>query len=295
MAASLLAGLLLCVRPLSAAVLAVYLVSASVRRSEVNGDFLKRGLALVVGFIPGALAFLGYNQVMTGDALLSPHQVALPDETIGPGWHVPYNVLINLSGLAIDLLGVPLLSLAPVCVYLAKVGWRREWEAWVFLALYAVAYGMYPYHGLSYGPRFLFELAPLLFIISARGLVIACRPGSNGGSKVPGCFMVIVLISFLGVMPERLEVYSRRAAYYDLKVEMGQFQERAVVFVAGEQRERLFPYLAGFQRNDPWLQSKVIYARDRGAGNKELIEAMPSRVPYLLSLDNGVLTRLRGN
>ncbi len=156
---------------------------------------------------------------------------------------------------------------------------------------YVVVYALYPYHGLSYGPRFYFEIVPLLFIFSARGLMLLGQPRSRmpglTGKHVRNALLAMVVISFGGVLPGRLKTFHARADFYDLTELLDQVRERpALVFIDADPKARLLPYMAGFQLNDPDLENSVIFARDRGEENRALIDLFPRRSVYLLDMDD---------
>jgi hypothetical protein len=290
-----LCGLILLLRPVSAAVLAFYtcmfLLWRCYKKRISFVGVLKNGVLAVLGIVPGLAAMLLYNEYMTGNPLLTPHQVALPNEHISFGMHFVKNTIINITGLSVDLLGLPLLSLLPIVIY--ALSNDRKWlkPAAILALLYIAAYGLYPYHGLSYGPRFYFEIVPILLIICSKGILqvpaVLQKIGRTSQDiaewrMVLLCFASI-LLCLAGVLPYRISVYHQRAHQYDIRQLVNESVEPpAVVFIKDSEIPSITSYIAGFQLNDIRLQAPVIFVRDLKDRNKEMLTAYPGRRAYIL-------------
>lgn len=280
-------------RPLSAILLGLFFVilcTKSFIYKEIKlPDITKRYFYFALGFLPGVCALLYYNHALTGYWLLTPHEVALPNDRLALGTHVLKNTAVNLMGISTDLFGVPVFSLVPVGVWILS---RDRWRLHVGLLsiIYIFGYGLYGYHGLSYGPRFYYELLPLWVIISVAGvrqiaINLSSRRGHDEGIRyVVGLVTATLLVSIFGHLPPRVWGYAERGNYYDIRPLVNSLSAPALVFIGEEQETRLFPYMAGFQLNDVYLQGKVIFARDLGARNAELLRYYPNRRGYLLSV-----------
>ena len=300
-------GMLLIFRPMSAAVLAafiaVWLIDQILRKKIPFRNGVIRGLTSFTGAIPGTLLFLVYNKSITSNALLTPHQVVLPDERIGLGLHVLKNTGINFIGLSVDFLGVPVLCLIPIllCLLFTKLDWKKPF-LFVF-ALTVIGYGLYPYHGLSYGPRFYFECMPLLLILFAKGIEelterIARKPGlSDADARHRSASIVLggLLICYLGVLPPRLKMFHDRGLYYTVHHDIkSRAQTPALVFLSDSHAQsRLFPYMAGFQQNETGLNGPIVYVRDLGERNSEIFSYFPDYHGYRFDLGTRMLSSLR--
>lgn len=315
LALGLLIGLIACFRPLSALLLGLFAViwrSANLRGKpddtpglSASGQMVKGVKTLLqfttllaLGALPGTLLLAAYSACLTGHPLVTPHHVAFPYERLFFGIHSIKNSLINLTGLSVDLMGVPLLSLVPLCAYFLT---RDKWSKTVlgFSVLYCVGYSIYPYHGLSYGPRFYFELVPLLLLASCRGLSVLSRgmerlwPGTTG--KAVGWrtsfLAAAVVVSLLGVLPGRIAVFGPRGQYYTIaQTIVRSVTTPAVVAISPSDERRIYPYIAGFQLNTTSFDGPVIYVNDLPERRAELASEYPDRHCYRFDVGTRTLT-----
>lgn len=299
-------------RPLSGALVAIFVVALWVaRRERAKGAWhrLAENTALFgLGVAPGLALLLMYDQALTGSIFTTPHHLALSGDSLSLGAHTIVNTAINIIGLSVDLLGVPLLSLRPLLAMWAasrKTPHRSDTDAVLaFSGVYAFGYGLYPYHGLSYGPRFYFECAPLLLVLSAGGILAMARwsPEQRDGFGhperarflVPLICGVGLLVTSCGILPFRMLTYHARGLYYDVRELVAErVSEPAVVVIAGADRDRMFPYMAGFQLMDPSEEPPPIaYVRELDGWEPALSEAFPGRSLYRLDLESRYIERV---
>ena len=285
-----LLGITMVCRPLTAVLLVLFMTGWRVWQYFQNTSTFGRAQQLlwhfaIVGicFLPFALFMLYYNVSLTGDIWVSPHHVIPPYGPLRPGWHMLRNTGINLAGLSIDLLGVPIFSLVPLFLFLRSTHPLR-WPLLALTVLYILGYSLHPYHGLSYGPRFYFELMPLLLLASASGLTTL---STWWRERALGFSIGLLLIVFVGVMPSRFQLYGDRANYYDIRPTLTEVQAPALVFIQDTGEDRLIPYMAGFQLND-WLpphSNQVIFLHSLGVGrDQEALSQFPGYRAYWLNV-----------
>jgi len=300
----ILTGILFLFRPLSAFVIILFFLFFIVFLCIKNKDFnSKSGIRYLImfgiGILPGVILFFGYNYYLTGHYFTTPHQLALPNENLGFGMHSLKNTLINVTGISVDLLGLPLLSLIPVVLFFSS---RCQYSKFflIFSIMYCLAYSIYPYHGLSYGPRFYFELVPILLIGSAQVFLEKCTFSYKKFAAVFSSFsrkaiiyallICIPVISFLGIIPWRVSVFVNRGEYYNIKdTVQKEVIPPAIVSIKSSDKERIIPYLAGFQLNSPCLQGDIIYVRYLPEKKDELMRVYPDRHHYILYMDKKIV------
>jgi hypothetical protein len=148
-----------------------------------------RGRRIVLDFLvmpviggTGVGLYLAYNAAVTDDPFLLPRLVVDGRDRFGFGIGVGFynehtvaaglvNIEEQLVSLGFLLAGWPFgFSLA--LVLLPFLTWRLKW--WdvpygALILLYVLTYGAYYYHGIVFGPRYLFEAVPALAILTARG------------------------------------------------------------------------------------------------------------------------------
>jgi len=300
----LITGILFLFRPLSASVIIVFFLFYIVFQVIKNKNFnVKVGINFLIlfgiGLLPGIILLLMYNFYLTGHYFTTPHQLALPNEAMRFGIHSLKNTLINITGLSVDLLGLPLISLIPVILFfISRCQYSKLFL--IFSIMYCIAYSIYPYHGLSYGPRFYFELVPLLLIGSVQVLLKKCTfpnkkltglfPSFSQRAIIFTLLITVPVISFLGIVPWRASVFANRGEYYNIKDTIHkEVIPPAVVSIKSSDKERIIPYLAGFQLNSVTWKGNVIYIRYLPEQKNELMRSYPDRRHYILNMDKKIV------
>jgi Dolichyl-phosphate-mannose-protein mannosyltransferase len=268
-----------------------------------------KGLAFSAGALAIAgTAYLTYNRVLVGHWGEAPLLMLNPafrmgfGSDIGVNWetfdtpgHNPWRALINLNFNAAvmsqDLFGWPLSSLFFVIVF------------WVFgtmtpahrlsatiVAGVVVAYGLFWYHGVCFGARFYFCLLPHLLVFTIDGirelprLLAPYLPGREplfargvGAAVLLWCLfgwlVYVPKVSLLGPYHDQRGI---NASLYEFVRSEG--ITSGIVFV---QAPRIYLFSTGFIANElPLGSGRILYALDRGTGNKRLIELFPGRPVY---------------
>jgi hypothetical protein len=268
-----------------------------------------KGLALSAGGLAVAgIAYLAYNRVLVGHWWEAPlimmnsayrmgfgSDIGVNWETFDTPGHNPWRALINLNFNAAvmsqDLFGWPLSSLFFVIVF------------WVFGTMTAahrlsaaivgsvvVAYGLFWYHGVAFGARFYFCLVPHLFAFTIDGIrelprILARYLPSGEPLLARGVGAAVLLWCIFGSLVYVPKV-SLLGPYHDqrgINASLYEFVRRegitsGIVFV---QAPRGYLFSTGFIANElPLGSGRILYALDRGAGNKRLIELFPGRPVY---------------
>ena len=132
--------------------------------------------------VPFLLAYLLYNQWLTGSPWLLPRTIFNPTDHFGfgdgIGFHTRHTLAAGLANtdelltlLQFDLFGWPPLVALGLLGIPLLFGRARTWDALAaggFLA-FVVAYAAYFYHGIALGPRYYFEAMPWLLLLAGRG------------------------------------------------------------------------------------------------------------------------------
>ena len=300
----IMTGALFLFRPLSAVVLIIFWLSYFVyqhikHKSIPFATTFKLLLLFGLGLFLGVILLFGYNYSLTGHHLTTPHNIVLPNENICFGVHSLKNTAINIIGLSVDLFGIPLLSLIPVVLFFLSSS-KYSNLFLVFSVLYCLAYSIYPFHGLSYGPRFYFELVPILLIGSSHVLLDESSFSNKRVAKFLGplskriviftLIITVLFISFLGVIPGRLAVFSKRGEYYDIRnIVRKAVSTPAIVSIMSSDKDRIIPYLAGFQLNSPMWDGDIIFVRYLPYKKENLVHAYPERRHYILDMDKRIV------
>lgn len=159
----------------------------------------RRGHAIVLDVlamagVAGAAVglYLAYNAALTGDPFLLPRLVVDGRDRYGFGTgigfyneHTIASGLVNteeqLVSLGFYLAGWPFgFSLA--LMLLPFLTWRlRRWDVsyGLLVLAYLVSYAAYYYHGIAFGPRYLFEALPAFVILTARGFAALTESASG--------------------------------------------------------------------------------------------------------------------
>ncbi|MBD3384445.1 hypothetical protein GF407_05900 [candidate division KSB1 bacterium] len=291
-----LSGVLMLFRPLSAVVLLVFSMMLLFKRPEKIKSFgrlLPEWFLYLLAFLPGLGLLFLYNKLMTGSFLLTPHQLYFGDPPLQLGWHIFKNFAANLFVLSFDLFGVPLFSLLPLLFVFKKPNRRIVRPVLVLSLINILAYSFYSYHGVSYGPRFLFEITPFLIILSGYGLVRLAeikRPACRSPfSFLNGILVTAAIIVFAGYLPCRLLLYHQRGDYYTLPKHLFDIDKPAIVVITADEEKKVTPYIAGFKHNDTGLENDILFARDLDEKNDLLLRKFPRHHHFCYNLSTRTL------
>ena len=184
--AGLALGLAVNSRPLDALVVAPLLgllLLAGLLRRDGREEGKQRLAAFVAGGLVMAVALLGYNHALTGDALTSPY--ANSGDFAAPiGFRAGHTLDVGLRNEQAQLMSLILvLNGWPAFIGLGFVllpfllGTRNRWDYFCLAAalLPMSAYVLYRYSGVYEGPRYWFAALPFLLLLSARGAELAGR------------------------------------------------------------------------------------------------------------------------
>jgi hypothetical protein len=293
-------GMVLNVRPLTAVGLAFpfciygcYLLMTRFRELRLPMAAVVASFLIFVGIL------LGFNALTTGNPLVFGYEV-LYGPQVKPGFghaawgnpHTPiqglYKTLNNLNGLNKFLFEWPVPSLIFVFFLFASFT-RNKWDYLLlaaFLSLTA-AYFFYWYQHWCFGPRFLYESAVALILLTARGiqrlpsLVRNIFSLSVSKRRVHAATAVVIAFCFfiaaIGNIPPFIEYYGNNFANVNAEV-LKAVQEhgikKAIIFTRSY-------YGSVFTCNSPMLDGEIIYARDLGEKNRLLMAAYPGYAYYL--------------
>ncbi len=250
------------------------------------------------------LAFqIYYNLQTTGEALLFPYQRHNPGNL--PGFysgHTPLRALefthrawLNLNRLLFEW-AVPDTLFVFLAFLLPLKGWLRLLVA-VILSAVLVNF-LNRYHSSLFGPRYMYEIASALAILSAVGLSrlpeVLERWGVHLQDRASGHGIAAVLLLFIWgtgwaqKMPDTIRHYANNYVngnpgfYYSM---LAQAKPPALVFIEYFDRPvrgyKFSKYLYVAHTNPPKDDAPVIFAIDLGEKNRRLMEYYPLRNVYI--------------
>ena len=300
---------------------------AALRGWLLGGDSPARRRANVLAFCvaaPIALSLLFhffYTWRLTGNPLSLPRTMFDPHDQYGfgngKGWygqHTPAAGLLNtedqLTSLLIHLFGWPYYLTLAFFLIPALTGRLRAHD----LLLYGLAgsmlvgYAAYFYHGIAFGPRYLFESLPAYVVLTARGVVetaalatlAARRLAGLRAARAGGAAAVAIVLATLVACNLRFYLPRQTALYYDYIEQTAgglayerlhpSWMHRAVVYTS----DYLFYAEVLFPLNDPALRGDIVYAYlDQGQSIVGLARYYPHRAFYYVDNAYGTLDFLR--
>jgi len=280
-------------RPLTALAVAIsfalYFVSSAGR-----GALLVSATALV-GFLPGAAFFLWINQQLTG----SPFQTAygMYADAVSPNDRYGFANLgtalsytrFNLARLTAWLNGVaPGIWLVAVgCLAPARP--KRAALLWLPALSLLSFYSLHRFHGIPWvGPLYLVEAVPLLAVLGAVGWNVL---EERFGVVALRALAVTLCLASTQLVANHFVLASEHVAARSLPERLAERQgiERGVIFVPIESENAR----RGFALPPPLQSDDLIFARDLGARNSELLAWLPDREAWVLDLDREELVALR--
>jgi hypothetical protein len=323
-AAALVAGLALAfnllVRPVDTVFVTIpFLVQLLIHLRRRPRLLLHAAVVGVVGSL-GIGATLVYNKQLTGNALEMPmtryFNERNPQEQFGLGFgpqmgtklhgeewpgFTPVDALKVTAYRVVeflkDLYGLPLILLAAVFAGL-RGNWR-EWGEWrlVLLASGGAVMGVYFfhfYHGIAYGSRHYYLAVPAVAMVVGR-LVSRAMGGDLPEGRRAASAAVLALLVILVTYIAPLMVREYAGGYRGVSPAVAQAVRRAgitraVIFV----EPGSWSWKSAFPLNRyPLEQANLVFARDRGEANAEVVAQFPSRPVYFLAVGSGNRVSLR--
>ena len=311
LAAGAALGLGMLVRPWTMAVIAApFAVVALADLVRLKSLAFRRYAMMAGGFLPFLAVWLAYNAILTGSPLSNTMELWWKFDRVGFGAdHGPFgfwpadgfaNTSRNLGLLLTHLYGWPPFATL-FFVTLPFVGGRaRRTDPLLLAGFLALVAGYFVWwaDGVMYGPRFLYEGIGFLFILTGRG-VVELEAITRGTlerlglrARWPGPAVATAALGFLVALNATLYLPAQFALHRGYNyVNRGSLN---AVEAAGIHNALVFTDTGGpydwwwygmvFSANSPFLDSDVIFARDRGpAENARLLAAFPDREPFLLS------------
>jgi hypothetical protein len=317
-------GMTFLCRELSALLIAlpltVYLVLSAWKRGQGRASVCTL-LAWGSGVLPFIVTYGLYNWSLSGNPLVSPRHILNPTDRYGfgagYGWwgqHTLAAGLVNmdqvLTGLMLDLSGWPYyLSLAMPLVpfVLARASRWDVLNAAIAFIIVLATIG-YFYHGVMYGPRYVYEAAPTLLLLTARGVqvlgdvsatILAAlqRPRTGGHIAAHAILIACIMPNLFFYLPRNLQVYHNfMGVLWIHNLHVADIYEHA-------------PRQAIVVTTDPWIYSRVLAALNTPAALasptatrdtvwalatstqfSQLSAAFPHRTLYLLTGDRTNMT-----
>lgn len=289
-------GCAFAIRPFTAVAVAVpaglYAVWWLVCRREWRRMWL-----MGLGFVPLALLVPVFNAIWTGDPLLSPYVLFWPYDRLGfgPGhgpleggntvWAGLGSAIFSVGHLANHLHGWPALNLTFV-VLLFLFRPRRFGD--VFLVCIALslllAYVLYWTNGDVFGPRYTYESASALFVLSAAGIVRVARWLRGRADWLRRAFYIALALlvgaNLLVYLPAQLRKYRGLYGITGKPKEILQQAElhNALVIVRDERGWK--DYAVAFSMNAPTLDGDVVYASECPSRTDTLLARFADRNVY---------------
>jgi hypothetical protein len=175
------------------------------------------GLWVMIGLIPAALVFMFYNFKTTGHPLTLAYQLSNPDLHQVGFWDsneldfgpvdAMHHMSANLFALNWMLFGWPIGSMVVLVIWWFRTRLSRAESCMLALILVQSGlYATYQFHDLLLGPRFLYDLFPMLIIFSATALAGITR-GRAGAYRV--LWVVLILFAGAGVIRSYTHWYAR--------------------------------------------------------------------------------------
>jgi len=303
-------GLMLNIRPPDAFVIGLFFSVPFITRNLIKKTY-KPFMTFVFVIFLMSCGLLLYNYVTNGNPLIFGYQVRWGEKhTIGfsnkpvidrPP-HTPFrglvNTLSNLITLNEYLFEWPFPSLIPLLIFWAPFFCRKNRQDYFLLCCLLAApilYFFYFYHDLwCHGPRFYYTSLPFILILTSKAFLEIVRKISHI-RKIPEehvknsiiflLFLCLIFSSSLR-MPRLYAFYSNSFWEVDNKL-MKKAQtmgiKNAIIFQKSSTMYPEFSLDAGFLHNSPDLKDSIIFARDLGHRNTELMRFFPGRSYYIAS------------
>jgi len=274
---------------------AIYTIYLIIRHPKT---YILRFAIMFVSFALLAGVLLGFNYLTNGNPFLFAYEV-LHGKEHNPGfghsaWGPPHT---PLKGLIQDLNDLNALNkyLFEWCipstffVLIFFVGGKQnKWDYLLISSVFSLpfVYFFYWYQGWCFGPRFAYESTLPLILLTARGILhtpeimqdrFNCKNATMQRIYVNLTIIFCVIIAMSVNVPVLVKQYSN--SYWGVNTDVQRAVKRekinnAVVFVGSY-------YGSVLAENSPLLDSSIIYVRDLGIKNKQMMAYYPDRRYYL--------------
>ncbi|MFN2179892.1 MAG: ArnT family glycosyltransferase [Candidatus Promineifilaceae bacterium] len=203
-----------------------------------------------------------------------------------------YNTQQNLEALASGLFGwYPSIALAFCWIpFLLARPRRYDWLLLALLATIMAVYVSYWTTGIMFGPRYYYAALPALLLLTARGIqTLGSRFGRAATISVMAAIVILTLVFYWPGAVASLRGYNFISGEERILVE-GQIEGQALVFVPVND---WWDYGRFFSGNTPWLDGRIIYARDLGEESNSRLQAIyAERQAYLFQPETKTLRAL---
>jgi hypothetical protein len=250
-----------------------------------------------LGFLSLALIVPLFNAVWTGDPLLSPYVLFWPYDRLGfgPGhgpleggntvWLGLSSAIASAGHLANHLQGWPALSLTFVLL-LFILGSRRFEDLFLIATALSLllAYVLYWTNGDVFGPRYTYESASALFVLSAAGIVRVGRRVRNRGRGARLAFYtaltLLTSINLLAYLPWQFRKYCGLYGITSTPRTILRQADLHNALVVVRDEGGWYDYAVAFSMNVPTLDGDVVYASECALYEEELLAHFADREVY---------------
>ncbi len=255
------------------------------------------------------ILLLLYNYATNGDPLLFGYQVRWGQQhmfgftdqvVINTPPHTPFrgagHTMSNLIALNQYLFEWPFPCLVPLCIFFMPFVFKKSKTDYLLAAgglLAPVFYFFYFFQDLCLGPRFFYISIPFIILVTARSIAriakgigaIRTVPLAQVTNAIIAVLCFSVAFTCLVRLPKLHSYYADSFWQVDNRL-MKKIQQmditNAVVF------QKPYGYRgsslgSGFLHNSPDLKNTVVFTRDLGERNNELVAFFPGRKFYLAS------------
>lgn len=286
-------GLTLLTRPYNAVILVIMLLIYFLLLNPESKFiiYLKKSLIMAVCFMPFLLLFLLYNYSLTDNILTTPQLLYFPGNTVGFGprgseWNADFTPLMGVNNVTIlfhSLLdtasGLPYwLSIFPLS-YLSLLVFAKirnkfaisgNYLVFLILAIFIqiLAYFLYFYHGTLYGPRYWYEVFPLITLLISLGLLVMILSLQSLFKNVPSFLIVVIVcvpLLYISLQNTHAILLTQKGENGMQRPKIPYVNEKAVVLIenkGGWQR-----YGQYFTLQSPDLSNQIIYGWYSGLDN----------------------------
>ena len=276
---------------------------------KYKGNYWKKFVLFSLTLVIFLGMFLSYNHTLTGDAFLMPFQMwgneHLVRDRYGLGTHGDYthdfdkgftNTRLNLRRLNEWLFGWPC-SILFICALFFFYP-LNEWD-YIFFSgflLLVIAYLFWWWPGEVLGSLYYYDSLAFLVVLSARGFLkmtecIDVRKSDIDRAGIMIFTVMLFLFSLVNFFPAKIkETYNMISAFKTPVFEIQKINaHNAIVFISfvegGWFKNRFYIH------NSPELHDDILFARNLGGKNKQLMNYYPDRNYYIYSVNKNELQK----
>jgi hypothetical protein len=260
---------------------------------------------VVIGFLPFLVFHLYYNYRLTDNCLITPYGIVNKTHALGFSKDIGMatydikghniikaliNLCYNIFTLSFQLYGWLFFSLI---FFILSFWLKKKKESYLLYAIFfslLLFHFFYWFHGVTpWGVKYVTEALPALIILSALTIIYSTKLSRSFKTTF---IMVAIIYNLIFFIPKTFLFFAKgkwgeNSMIYNTVKNAG--IKNAIIFIKESDLPNNFEYRSGFNYNEPFLKSDLIFAVDLGEKNHLLLNQYSNKKRYIFDCETNTL------